>query len=102
VIEFLSEYGLFLAKAVTIVIAIIMIITVAAASAQSRHRRDHKGDILVTPLNDFFEDLKETLRHNILDKDELKALEKARKKEEKAKKKHKEEPRRKRIFCAGF
>ena len=60
-IEFLSDYGLFLAKAVTIVIAILMIIAVAAATAQSRQRRDHKGEIQVTPLNDFFEDLRDAL-----------------------------------------
>ena len=101
-IEFLSDYGLFLAKAVTIVIAILMIIAVAAATAQSRQRRDHKGEIQVTPLNDFFEDLRDALRHNILDKDELKDIEKARKKEEKAKKKHKEEARRKRVFVLDF
>jgi len=102
VIEFLSDYGLFLAKAVTIVIAILMIITVAAATAQSRQRRDHKGEIQVTPLNEFFEDLRDALRHNILDKDELKEIEKARKKEEKSKKKHKDEPRKKRVFVLDF
>ena len=101
-IEFLSEYGLFLAKAVTIVVAILMIISVAAATAQSRQRRDHKGEIQVTPLNDFYEDLRDALRHNVLDKDELKEIEKARKKEEKEKKKHKDEPRKKRIFVLDF
>ena len=101
-IEFLSEYGLFLAKAVTIVIAILMIITVAAATAQSRQRRDHKGEIQVTPLNEFFEELREALRHSILDKEELKEIEKALKKEEKAKKKHKDEPRKKRVFVLDF
>lgn len=101
-IEFLSEYGLFLAKAVTIVIAIIMVISVAAATAQSRQRRDHKGEIHVTPLNDFFDDLRDTIRHTILSKDELKDIEKALKKEEKAKKKLKDEPRRKRIYVLDF
>lgn len=101
-IEFLSEYGLFLAKAVTVVIAIIMVITVAAASAQSRNRRDHKGDIRVNPLNDFYDEMREILRHSILGKDELKELEKQQKKEAKEKKKHKEEPRKKRIFVLDF
>ena len=54
--EFFAEYGLFLAKAVTVVIAIIMIIAVAAATAQARQRRDHKGEIQVTPLNEFFDE----------------------------------------------
>ncbi len=101
-IEFLSEYGLFLAKAVTIVIAILMIIAVAAATAHSRQRRDHKGEIHVTPLNDFFDELRDALQHTVLDKEELKQLEKTRKKEEKAKRKHKEEPRKKRVFVLDF
>ncbi|RLT98747.1 protease SohB [Ketobacter sp.] len=100
--EFLSEYGLFLAKAVTIVIAILMIVSVVAATAQSRQRRDHKGDIIVTPLNDFYEELRDALQHSVLDKDQLKQIEKDRKKEEKSKKKHKEEPRKKRVFVLDF
>ncbi len=100
--EFFAEYGLFLAKAVTVVIAIIMIIAVAAATAQARQRRDHKGEIQVTPLNEFFDELRNALRHSILDSDELKRLEKERKKAEKQKKKNKGEPRRKRIFVLDF
>ncbi|MAR93373.1 MAG: protease SohB [Pseudomonadota bacterium] len=100
--EFFAEYGLFLAKAVTVVIAIIMIIAVAAATAQARQRRDHKGEIQVTPLNEFFDELRNALRHSILDSDELKRLEKERKKAEKQKKKNKSEPRRKRIFVLDF
>lgn len=105
-VEFFTEYGLFLAKAVTVVVAILLIITAIAAAAQSRAHHGHKGEIRVTPLNDFFEDLKLALQHNIYTKDEMKAEEKRLKKEEKQKekerKKHPEQPDRKRIFVLDF
>ncbi|HEX4940018.1 MAG TPA: protease SohB [Candidatus Kapabacteria bacterium] len=105
-VEFFTEYGLFLAKAVTVVVAILLIITAIAAAAQSRAHHGHKGEIRVTPLNDFFEDLKLALQHNIFTKEEMKAEEKRLKKEEKQKekerKKHPEQPDRKRIFVLDF
>ncbi|RLP55833.1 protease SohB [Ketobacter sp.] len=100
--EFLTNYGLFLAKALTVVIAIILVISVAAASAQSRQRRDHKGEIQVTVLNEFFEDLQDAIRHSVLSKDQLKELEKEYKKAEKAKKKQKDQTRKKRVFVLDF
>ena len=105
-VEFLSQYGLFLAKAITIVVAILIIISAIAATAQSRSQHGHKGEVRVTPLNDFFDDLKQALQHSILTKDEIKAEEKRRKKEEKEKekerKKHPEQPDRKRVFVLDF
>ncbi len=102
-LEFLFEYGLFLAKAVTIVVAILVIIgSIAAAAASRQHRSDHKGEIRVTPLNEFYEELKDAVQHTVFSKEELKAEEKKKKKEEKEKKKHKEEPRKKRIYVLDF
>lgn len=104
--EFFLEYGLFLAKAVTVVVAILLIISAIAATAQSRAHHGHKGEIRVTPLNDFFDDLKAALQHSILTKDEWKAEEKRLKKEEKEKakerKKHPEAAERKRVFVLDF
>ena len=101
-LDFLFNYGLFLAKAITVVIAFVVVITAIAAAAQSRNRSDQKGDVKVTALNDFYEDLKQTMMHSVLSKDELKAEEKRKKKEEKDKKKHKDEPRKKRIYVLDF
>lgn len=105
-VEFFTEYGLFLAKAVTVVVALLLIITAIAAVAQSRTHHSHKGEIRVTPLNDFFDDLRLALQHGILSDAELKAEEKRRKKEEKekekARKKHPEQADRKRIFVLDF
>lgn len=105
-VEFFLEYGLFLAKVVTIVIAILLILSTVVAAAQSRSQHGHKGEIRVTPLNDFYDNLKVALQHSILDKDEWKAEEKRLKKEEKEKvkerKKHPEAGERKRIFVLDF
>lgn len=105
-VEFLLEYGLFLAKTITIVVAILLIISALAATAQSRAHHDHKGEIRVTPLNDFFEDLKAALQHAVLTKDELKAEEKRKKKEDKEKAKERlknpGESVRKRVFVLDF
>ncbi len=100
--EFLTEYGLFLAKALTIIIGIIVVIAFGAAAAQSRRQSDTKGEIVVTPLNEFYEDLQEAIKHNILNKDELKEDRKQKKKAEKQKKKQSNEERKKRIFILDF
>jgi serine protease SohB len=108
-LEFLSEYGLFLAKTLTIaVVLVLLVIVVAANAARHRHEGRSKGSIVVSKLNDEIEDLKEDIRHEILDEDVLKAdatAEKKKKKEEaKAKKSQpaSEEEDGKRIFVLDF
>lgn len=74
---------MFLAKAATIVIAIILVL--GAITAAGRHKKgDRKGALRITQLNEHFDDLREELRRNVLDKDELKLLHKEEKKQEKA------------------
>ena len=82
--EFLSEYGLFLAKAVTIVVAIALVIGLCV-SAGHKPRGANKGHIEVKHLNDSYEELQETLQAAVLDEHALKAQAKAQKR------KHKEE-----------
>ncbi|WP_299178486.1 protease SohB [uncultured Neptuniibacter sp.] len=108
-IEFLSDYGLFLAKSVTVVFAIIAVVA-GIAVVSSRSRKDTKhGDIEVTHYNDELLEMKESLEDAILDKEELKELHKAEKKKEKEERKARkknppksDEPRRKRIFVLDF
>jgi serine protease SohB len=88
-LEFLTEYGLFLAKTITFVAAIVVIITVAV-SMGGRNKKFDKGHIEVTKLNEKFDHLRDSLRDAMLDDEEYKEFEKAEKKrlkEEKAKKK---------------
>ena len=106
--EFLSEYGLFLAKSVTIVIAVLAVVVgIIAASARGKKDSRH-GDIQVEHFNDELHEMKEVLEDSILDKDELKAIHKAEKKKEKEEKKArknnppKDEERNKRIFVLDF
>lgn len=87
-VEFFTDYGLFLAKSVTVVFAIIALVA-GIAVVSSRSRKDAKhGDIEVIHFNDELLDMKEALEDAILDKEELKALHKAEKKKEKEEKKH--------------
>jgi serine protease SohB len=108
-LEFLSEYGLFLAKTLTIaVVLVLLVIVVAANSVRHRHEGRSKGSIVVSKLNDEIEDLKEDIRHEILDEDVLKADAKAEKKKKKEEAKAKksqpasEEEDGKRIFVLDF
>lgn len=85
-VEFFSEYGLFFAKAVTVVIAVLVIVS-GIFAASSRGKKLEKGDIKVEKLNDVFDDYEDHMTDAVLDKHELKKLHKERKKEEKAKEK---------------
>jgi len=83
-LEFLSEYGIFLAKAVTIVVAILIIIAAGVSAGQRQKKAGHEGHIEVKHLNDKLDKMAEAIQHSTLDKEALKQQEKARKKEEKA------------------
>jgi serine protease SohB len=81
-LEFLYEYGLFLAKAVTIVVSIALVIGLAIGAA-SKNKGHKKGELSIENLS---EDLKEQLlflKRALLNKDELKAFDKEQKKAQK-------------------
>lgn len=87
--EFLANYGLFLAKTVTFVAAIGVIIALVV-SMGGRNKKSDKGHIEVTKLNEKFDHLRDSLRDAMLDEEQYKEFEKAEKKrlkEEKAQKK---------------
>ncbi|NRP38873.1 MULTISPECIES: protease SohB [unclassified Marinobacterium] len=109
-VEFFSEYGLFLAKTVTWVVAIGLVLAMIAAAAQKR-RKPNDGEIEVESLNDHFTELKETLEDHILDEHRLKQMHKAQKKQDKeeakarkkaAKSDAQAEEDRKRIYVIDF
>ena len=78
--EFFAEYGLFLLKTLTIVIAII---AVMAAGATAQRKASHEG-LEVENLNKKYRGLADALRKAVSSKHERKRAAKARKKEEKA------------------
>ena len=84
--EFISEYGLFLAKAVTLVVAVVVIVSVIVSAAQ-RDRDDHDGELKIQKLNDRYRKLRESMQQKLMSDSERKAFEKNRKKEQKAEKK---------------
>ncbi|MFV8783061.1 protease SohB [Microbulbifer sp. SA54] len=84
--EFLSEYGLFLAKVVTIVVAILVVVGFIVANRAHMKERQ-PGHISVSRLNDRYEDMKETLLEAVMDSGEFAHRQKQMAKEKKAKEK---------------
>jgi len=89
VIDLLLQYGLFLAKTATVVVAALIVI-VAVSNIGHRRRSSDEGDIEVAYLNDRLEDYGDVLREAVLDKHALKAHHKQEKQAEKKKDKEKE------------
>jgi serine protease SohB len=79
-LEFLYEYGLFLAQAATLVIAILLVAGGIFALGH-RQRTEHEGHIEIRKLNDRYEDYRDVMQHEILSADEIRALHKKEKKE---------------------
>jgi len=80
-LEFLSDYGLFLAKSVTVLVVIGLIVAMLAAAKKNPDQ--NKGEIRVTKLNDQLDEYQQDLRYAVLDDDSLKAELKQEKKQQK-------------------
>lgn len=78
---FLTEYGLFLAKTITLLLAIGAVILMVVSSRQPKSR---KGELVVTDLSSELEQGRHQLQAALAGKTERKQLEKARKAEHKA------------------
>ncbi|MGL6124172.1 MAG: protease SohB [Shewanella sp.] len=98
--EFLYEYGMFLAQAVTIVVAIVAVIIVVLASTV-KHKSD-KGELRITNLSEELEELKHGLKEELLSKKQFKAYEKQLKADEKAKDKAADEACTGKVFVIDF
>jgi serine protease SohB len=84
--EFLSEYGLFLAKSVTWVVALLVV--TASVFSMARGARGRGGERLeVRHLNERLRELGDALHDEMLDSAERKRLVKSRRAEEKAQRK---------------
>ena len=107
---------MFLAKAGTIVVSVIIVLSVIAVTGQKNKKPGKKGSIKATRLNDHIEEMRDTLREKVLDKDYLKLVYKKERKESKAERKEKkqqlkkgqaeevdsEETRKKRFYVLNF
>ncbi|HEY8569734.1 protease SohB [Microbulbifer sp.] len=81
--EFLSEYGLFLAKVVTIVVALLVVLGIIVAN-RAHHRDRQPGHIAVSRLNDRYDDMKETLLEAVMDDADYNHRRKQQEKDKKA------------------
>lgn len=99
--EFLSQYGLFLAKTVTFVLAIAFVAAMVG-SISARARRGEKGHLEVRPLNEVITDNRQVLGEALLNPAQRKIEAKARRKLEKRQRKATEKTSRKRLFVINF
>jgi len=89
-LEFISEYGLFLAKSITVIITVGVIVLIVIA-ASSKGDGESAGKIDIKKVNDKFDDVVDLFNDAIIDEDvrqqQRKAEKKQLKKEQKEKKK---------------
>jgi serine protease SohB len=101
-LEFLFEYGLFLAKAVTLVVSIAIIVGLIAGMATKQ--KQSNGNLEFESLSEHYDDIKKDAQQVLLDKDALKKREKEEKQEQKKKSKNKkeDEPEKSNLFVLNF
>ncbi|WP_188151286.1 protease SohB [Teredinibacter waterburyi] len=80
--EFLSEYGLFLAKTVTFVIAIAVVVAIVVAAGM-KNQTHEKGHLEVRKLNEKYKHIREGIQAVVVDEKTLKAEQKQQKKDDK-------------------
>ncbi len=85
-LEFLADYGLFFAKAVTI-LGVVLLILGAIFSGAQRSKQDRQGNIKTKHLNKELKEMQEQMLEVLLTEDELKQKHKEHKKLDKQKKK---------------
>jgi len=100
-VEFLTEYGVFLAKTITVVVAVIIILS-AAASAALKGKKPESKEMLIEKLNTKFDDVKHALEESMLDKDQLKEIKKSEKQALKAEKSKPDDKKKARVFVLNF
>jgi serine protease SohB len=84
------EYGMFLAKVATMVVAILFVLGgIATVASRNRGKSDQDGELKVRHLNEEFDDLKESLEAEIIPEAQRKKAHKAKRKQEKLEAKQK-------------
>ena len=82
-LEFFANYGLFLAKTITALIAIGLLLSLIANAKQKMRDTSERGHIEITKLNQQYEQVSEAMMLAVLDESEQKAMLKQRQKEKK-------------------
>ena len=110
--EYIYEYGLFLAQALTFVAAIILVTAGLVAIGQRQKTEQQEGHIEIRDLNEKYYQIGASIQRMVVEPGELKALRKAQKKADKAQAKRAgkkrggaqgaEEAQRKRLYVLNF
>ncbi|PIE36766.1 MAG: protease SohB [Gammaproteobacteria bacterium] len=82
--EFFTEYGLFLLKVITLVVAVLMLVGGLVASREDK-QKSKSGHIEARLLNDHIKEYRDNLRDAVLSEEQQKLLQKKHKAEAKAK-----------------
>ncbi len=90
--DFVADYGLFLAKSITVVVAIIVVVITVVVSGP-RSRKSTRGHIEVKKVNDEIHAMEHTLIDAVLDHDQKKELVKTEKRKDKDEQKEKKKQR---------
>ena len=107
-LEFLTEYGLFLAKTFTVIAGIGILVAIIAGASQKTRQGSEKGQLEINPLNDQYDDIHKSMSMALLDpslqKAEAKKLRKEQKKQNKLKQKQpqSEVTEKKHVFVLKF
>jgi len=97
--EFLSEYGLFLAKTVTLVVAVLIVVGgIVMLLRRGDGPAEGRGRLQVRHLNETYDTMALTLKEATLPKKAFKQYQKA----EKAREKQREKAERRRVFVLNF
>lgn len=93
--EFLFEYGLFLAQAVTLVVAVLIVVGGIVAISSRQRSEQQEGQIEIRHLNEKYRHIAATIKSVVEDPMAAKELAKSEKKAEKAKAKEAKKKRKK-------
>lgn len=83
-LDYLYDYLLFLAQAVTVVVAVLLILSAMASLGMKRQQQGSLGHLEIRKLNDRLNSLKDSLRQAVLPHAQFKKLHKQDQKKEKA------------------
>jgi len=89
-LEFLADYGLFLAKTITLLVGFMVLVGSLVSAGAKLKRAERKGHIEVEKLNEHYHEMKEALLSVTQTEEEYKTHLKEEKKREKAEKKLKQ------------
>jgi len=95
--DFLLNYGLFIAKTITILLGIIVTIAAIITIIFSKRKEKEENYLEIENINEKLEDLQDNLESEILLKPEYKKLQKLRKKEKKQEEKSKKKAQKQHI-----